>query len=105
MTIKYIKELDELKLVIKNNSKVAIDYYATWCGPCKKISPEFERLSNDNAYAGWTFIKIDVDEAEEIVAEYKIVQMPTFMFFKGGNLVDRYADSALDTLLERLDKY
>ena len=105
MTITHIKELDELKTLINGKGKIAVDFFATWCGPCKRISPEFERLSNTETYQEWTFVKIDVDEAEEIASEYSITQMPTFMFFKDGALVDRYADSALETLVDRLNKY
>lgn len=102
MTIVHIKELDELKTLINGKGKIAVDFFATWCGPCKRISPEFERLSNEESMKEWTFVKIDVDEAEEIAAEYSISQMPTFMFFKNGALADRYADSGLENLMKRL---
>lgn len=52
--------------------------YATWCGPCKAISPVLERLSAQ--YTNAKFIKVDVDEAAEIAQEYGISAMPTFFF-------------------------
>ena len=105
MTIIHIKQLNDFQTLINSGSKIAVDFFATWCGPCKRISPEFERLSNDANYSSWTFVKVDVDEADEIASEYQITQMPTFAFFKGGKMVDRYADSALATLVQRLDMY
>lgn len=105
MTITHVKELSELKTLINSNGRIAVDFYATWCGPCKRISPEFERLSNDATYQNWTFVKVDVDEAEEITNEFQITQMPTFIFFNEGKMVDRYSDSGLDQLLEKLNKH
>ena len=65
--------------------QVVIDFFATWCGPCKRIAPDLETLSNDNSDV--IFLKVDVDECEEIAANYEISSMPTLKFFKNGSQV------------------
>lgn len=76
-------QFDEL---IKGEKPVAIDFWATWCGPCRFISPEFEKLSEQ--YDGIEFYKLDVDDVEDVAQEVGIRAMPTFMVFKNGERVD-----------------
>ena len=60
---------------------------ATWCGPCRMISPVFEKLSEGSAAEKIDFYKVDVDEQDQIAAECGIKAMPTFIFFKNGEAV------------------
>ena len=64
---------------------IVIDFYATWCGPCKMIAPQIEEMSK--SMSDVVFLKVDVDEAEDVAAEFNITAMPTFIFIKGGNKV------------------
>ena len=75
------QEFDEL---IKNE-KVLVDFFATWCGPCKMIGPNIEKLAEENADA--TVIKIDVDKHPEIAAVYGVQTIPTLIAFKKGQIV------------------
>jgi len=77
------QEFDEL---IKND-KVLVDFFATWCGPCKMIGPNIEKLAEENADA--TVIKIDVDKYPEIAAEYGVQTIPTLIAFKKGQIVNQ----------------
>ena len=77
------QEFDEL---IKNE-KVLVDFFATWCGPCKMIGPNIEKLAEENADA--TVIKIDVDEHPEIAAVYGVQTIPTLIAFKKGQIVNQ----------------
>ena len=64
-----------------------VDFFATWCGPCKMLAPVFEELSGemDNV----NFFKVDVDQALDIARKYAITTVPTMMIFKDGEVVDK----------------
>ncbi|MCR9066797.1 MAG: thioredoxin [Cytophagales bacterium] len=65
--------------------KVVVDFFATWCGPCKRIAPDLETLSELEQTV--IFMKVDVDELEDLAAKYDVSAMPTFLFFKNGEKV------------------
>lgn len=67
---------------------VVIDFFATWCGPCKMLTPIFESLSKEMSDKV-DFAKIDIDRSLEIAQEYKIVSVPTMIIFKNGKEVKR----------------
>jgi thioredoxin 1 len=64
---------------------VIVDFYAPWCGPCKTISPFLQELSE--IHTDILFVKVNIDDAEDIANEYSVAAMPTFMLFKRGNVV------------------
>lgn len=76
-----ISEMSE----IPSNGLVVIDFFATWCGPCKKIAPFYDELSK--VYPNVTFLKVDVDESAEIVERFNVNAMPTFVFLKDSQIV------------------
>jgi thioredoxin 1 len=71
--------------LITHNHLVVIDFFATWCGPCKVLTPQLESLSK--VYPNVVFIKVDVDEFEDIASTHQISAMPTIMFYKNGQLL------------------
>lgn len=74
--------------VLKSDKLVLIDFWATWCGPCKMIAPTIEELANE--YEGKAKIcKLDVDNNQRIAMQYGIRSIPTLLFFKNGQLVDQ----------------
>jgi thioredoxin 1 len=81
--VKVITEASE----IPSKGLVVIDFFATWCGPCKRIAPAFEELSK--RYTTVTFLKVDVDESAELVNQYSISAMPTFVFLKNDAVFNR----------------
>ena len=74
--------------IINSNQLTLIDFYATWCGPCKMMHPVLEQLKSE---LGDTLriIKLDVDKNEALAAQYRIQSVPTLMLAKGGEIVWR----------------
>lgn len=70
--------------IIKSSDKVLVDCYATWCGPCKMLSPIIDEVAKDNQKV--KFYKIDIDQAEKIALDYNIMSIPTLLLFKEGEL-------------------
>jgi thiol-disulfide isomerase/thioredoxin len=73
-------------------------FTASWCGPCKKVSPDYEKLSN--LYKNIFFFKIDVDENNKLSTIYDIKSMPTFFFFKSKDDFKKYIGANLDELIK-----
>ncbi|XP_067037332.1 thioredoxin-like protein 1 [Acropora muricata] len=82
---------------------VVVDFSASWCGPCKTIAPIFSNLSAK--YSDAVFLKIDVDQCEDIAAAHKISAMPTFLFFKGKVKVDEMTGADEKKLEEKIKKW
>ena len=66
-----------------------VDFWATWCGPCKMIAPVVDQVA-DELYGKITVGKIDVDECREIAMEYGVMSIPTVIYFKNGVEVKRF---------------
>lgn len=78
---------ENFKSQIESSDKVVIvDFFATWCGPCKMLTPVFEELSN--SMTDVDFVKIDIDQSLRIAQEYNVTSVPTMMIFKNGKPVD-----------------
>lgn len=74
--------------VLNNKTLTAVDFFAEWCGPCKMMAPSIEELAK--TYGGKAKIgKIDIDMNPETAGKYGIASIPTIIFFKGGEEVDR----------------
>lgn len=79
--------------VLNQELPVVLDFGATWCGPCKKVSALMDELSEE--YNGKVAVcKADVDECEDLAIEYKVRNVPTVLFIKNGEVVDKQAGAA-----------
>jgi thioredoxin 1 len=86
--------------VLKSSVPTIVDFTATWCGPCKLLAPIVDELAG--AYAGRVNVgKVDVDQNPGIAARYGIRSVPTLLFFKGGEVVDKVQGVAGRDAIER----
>ena len=83
--LKHINSVQEFDQETKEGV-VLVDFFATWCGPCKMLSPVLEQVSNENP--DLKVLKIDVDEVGQLAAAFGIQSIPTLILFKDGNQVD-----------------
>lgn len=94
------------KEVLKSPNVVMVDFWASWCSPCKIVAPTVAELAKE--YEGKAkFVKVNTDENQDLATRYKIRGIPTLMFFKNGEMVDQiigavpktHLRAKLDTLL------
>ncbi|MBQ6186392.1 MAG: thioredoxin [Prevotella sp.] len=76
-----------------------VDFWATWCGPCRMVGPVISELAQD--YDGKIVVgKCDVDENDEVAAEFGVRNIPTILFIKGGKVVDKFVGAAPKSVLD-----
>ena len=92
----------EFKEIIKGDL-VIVDFTATWCGPCKMIGPYFDELSK--RYEKAKFIKVDVDELDDVASEAGVSAMPSFYVYKNGKVVDQMVGASKEKLEQLCEKY
>ena len=83
---------DNAKEFMATELPIVLDFSAPWCGPCKQLAPIIDELSNE--YAGRIAVgKCDIEEADDLTAEYGIRNVPTVIFIKNGQVVDKFVGS------------
>ncbi len=75
--------------IIENNDNVVLDFYADWCGPCQTLLPTIHKLA-DELKDDVIIKKVNVDDYQELAANFSIRNIPTLIFFKNGTPVDRH---------------
>jgi thioredoxin 1 len=95
--VKLINKLDE----ISQDKKVIIDFFAEWCGPCKKIAPQYIELSKK--YSDIDFFKCDVDENSELSEQFDVNALPTFVLLLNGKVVNKLEGADIEGLKEMIE--
>lgn len=99
-----IGSLQELNNLIATKDKLSVvDFYATWCGPCKAVSPIFDKLAEKVPEVD--FARVDVDKAQEVAMEYRVSAMPTFLLFQNGEKVETIVGADLKNIFLSISKY
>jgi len=103
--VKQITSLEQLEKEFKEagSKAVIVDFYATWCGPCKVIAPVLQTFSEK--YPNVIVLKVDVDEAEDVSQKYQIEAMPTFKVFVNGKEEDMVLGASQDKVEALFKKY
>ncbi|KAM4565526.1 thioredoxin b [Fundulus diaphanus] len=104
--VRSVEDLQEFKTILKDagDKLVVVDFTATWCGPCKQIAPEFVKLSEQPENQNVIFLKVDVDDAQDVSQECKISCMPTFQFYKLEQKVFEFSGANLTTLKSKIEE-
>ncbi|MPQ43324.1 thioredoxin [Clostridium tarantellae] len=84
--VKHINDKEFNGEVLSQNGVVVVDFWATWCGPCKMIAPVIDELASEMKDV--KFVKVDVDQNPSIAGKFQIASIPTLMMFKNGKPVD-----------------
>lgn len=88
MAVKHVEEKEFRDEILKNGKLVLVDFFATWCGPCRMLAPELEKVAEAvKEFA--EVVKIDVDESRNLAKEYGVMSIPTLVVMKDGEEVDR----------------
>ena len=74
--------------LLQDEKLVIVDFWAVWCGPCRMLSPLLDEVEEEMADKV-TVVKVNVDDADEIAAQFRIMNIPTLLFFKNGQPVDK----------------
>lgn len=100
MTIKELKEKDFSAFTSKGN--VVVDFWAEWCGPCKMMEPHFKKVAEKATSV--KFAKVNVDEEYELANQFEVMSIPTTIFFKDGEMVDRHTGAMNAEMIEKKTK-
>jgi thioredoxin 1 len=97
-------ELEELAM---GGNILFIDFYTDWCGPCRAIAPWFNEISELPEYQSVVFVKVDGDQAEELIDFFEIQGFPTFIFIKGPELtiLEKFMGANTQKMMERLNGF
>ena len=89
--------------LLQDEKLVIVDFWAVWCGPCRMLSPLLDEVEEEMADK-ITVVKVNVDDADEIAMRYRIMSIPTLIFFKNGQMVDKTVGAMpKSTLVSRIN--
>ncbi|MBO4906508.1 MAG: thioredoxin [Bacteroidaceae bacterium] len=91
---------DNFEQLMAQGKPMVVDFWATWCGPCRMVGPFIEQLAEE--YADSAIIgKVDVDQEQDLAVQFGVRNIPTILFIKGGQIVDKQIGAAPKAVLEQ----
>lgn len=87
MSVLHINHESFEKIIAQNGKTVLVDFWATWCGPCRMIAPVLEEVAKERPDV--TVCKVDVDEERDLALEYGVSSIPTLLVFRDGKVVNQ----------------
>lgn len=102
---KVIDQNEFNELVLKNTGVVLVDFFATWCGPCKALAPVLEEVSSEIKEKAHVY-KVDIDQSQALAQEYRVMSVPTMKIFKNGQVVETIVGlQSKGILMDKLNYY
>jgi len=101
--VKMIADMADFEATIKDKKLVVVDFTASWCGPCQKIAPIFQKMSEEMPDV--VFVKVDVDDCEDVAAKCGVQAMPTFQVYKESTKLGEMCGANESGLKELINKY
>ena len=83
-----VQSADFQEVVLNSDVPVLVDFWAAWCGPCRALAPIFEQLASQFDSKA-KFVKVNVDECPDIAGKYRIMNIPTMLLFKNGEVAEK----------------
>ncbi|GKZ18069.1 hypothetical protein AbraIFM66951_006547 [Aspergillus brasiliensis] len=105
MPVTPVESLSDFQALISSNDVVVVDFWATWCGPCKAMSPVFEKMASSPEFSAIKFAKVNVDAHADISQGLGISSLPTFLAFRNGEKVNGVVGANTSALQELIQKY
>ncbi|MDD4110752.1 MAG: thioredoxin [Clostridia bacterium] len=102
--MKIIKE-DEFNKLTNENKPVLVDFFASWCGPCRMLAPVLEQIESE-ANGSYEVVKVDVDESQELARRFGVMSIPTMIIFKNGKEMEKMVGlRQKNAIIESIKKY
>ncbi|PNV74186.1 MULTISPECIES: thioredoxin [Leptospira] len=89
------------ELLKTHDKPILVDFWATWCGPCKMVAPELEKFAQSHK-GKVTVVKVDIDEQPDIAQKYGILSVPTLMLFKAGQISEKVVGAIPQAQMEKV---